>query len=322
MAATVNTQELQSNLTLTHPLAISSVNEDPPDVEICEYFFESTDKNNTSLSDLQEIVNAWIERRQEVISHLKQLVADLNINHRRVQIASVVGSTTALVGSAISAIGFGLAFFTFGSSLTLTLGGAAIAGAGGITAAGAQLFDWSVGLKKAKIIQQQLNEDADLYNKMAQKLHDLAVIKELHSLDRDTTLDYAIKAGGRTLSVGQLFKYLTKSVVYNTDGSTLAKGVRGASGAMTTAASITTGLSPIISIGGFVFCMVTVPLDVYFIFKDAKQLHNKTPAEVSEKLLPVIDKLETELLEVTALSEYGDDLDVEEDEPDETVTLL
>jgi hypothetical protein len=304
-------------LTYTHPLATSQELETAPltAVEECSHSYDSNEKVSTET--LQDSVTIWIKHREELINMMKEFVNILNEHHKNSQIAQIVGTSTALVGSALSVVGFGLSLMTMGGSLILTVGGAAVAGVGGATKLGASIFDWSVGLQKAKIIQQKLNVDAQLYNDMAQKLHHLAVVKEEHSLDRDVLLDGVIEANGKKVSIGKLIQGMTKSVLEQTNGHAVAQGVRVSTGAFSTAATVATGVSPMINIGGLVFSVVAVPFDVYFLVKDAKNLHDKTPSDVAATMQPVIEKLEAELMNVLALSEYGDDLEVDEEPPSE-----
>ena len=86
-------------------------------------------------------IEKWIPVREETIQKIEGIIDDLKVHHRNVNISRITGSGVSIAGSLIAITGFGLAPVTAGASIGLSVGGIAIAVAGGGTAAGASIAD-------------------------------------------------------------------------------------------------------------------------------------------------------------------------------------
>ena len=84
-------------------------------------------------------VEKWIPVREETIQKIERIINDLKVHHRNVNISHITGSSVSIAGSLIAIVRFGLAFVTFGASIGLSVGGIAMAVAGGSTVAGASI---------------------------------------------------------------------------------------------------------------------------------------------------------------------------------------
>ncbi len=107
---------------------------------------------------LQEAVQVWAPIREKAIEDIEEKITDLIRKRRNTSIAKIAGATTSIGGSILAVVGFALTPVTFGASLGLGIGGAAIATAGGITVAGSSLADIIIQ-RCQKEVQAILKED-------------------------------------------------------------------------------------------------------------------------------------------------------------------
>jgi hypothetical protein len=56
-----------------------------------------------------------------------------------------------------------------------------------------------------------------------------------------------------------------------------------------------TSVGRVVFVAGFALSVVTVPLDVYFLAKDSKALHENAPSDTSRTILSTISQLEQAL---------------------------
>ncbi|XP_076358794.1 apolipoprotein L3-like [Tachypleus tridentatus] len=81
----------------------------------------------------------WISTREDSITSLKKVETELNKTKRDVNISNIVGSSAGIVGGVVAVVGLALAPLTAGVSLGLSIGGASLGTAGGLTAGGQML---------------------------------------------------------------------------------------------------------------------------------------------------------------------------------------
>ena len=104
-------------------------------------------------------VQQWIPVRDVTIEEIEKTIDKLKEHHRNVNIARITGSGVSIAGSLIAILGFGLAPVTLGASIGLSVGGIAIAVAGGGTAAGASITDAVLQKSNVQYAQEQLERD-------------------------------------------------------------------------------------------------------------------------------------------------------------------
>ena len=138
---------------------------------------------DTSLTDLQELHRMyrmaaiqWIKVRDITIQEVQKCAETLTKHHRNVNISRITGASTSITGSVIAIVGFGLAPVTFGASIGLSVGGIALAIAGGGTAAGASIADVVIQKSNVQYAQEQLSRDydeLDSIRKVAEKIDEI-----------------------------------------------------------------------------------------------------------------------------------------------------
>ncbi|MCG8626151.1 MAG: hypothetical protein MJE68_29660, partial [Proteobacteria bacterium] len=98
----------------------------------------------------------WISIREDTIQQIHNTIENLKFHHRNVNISRITGSTTSIVGSGMALWSIVMAPATAGLSLFLTVGGTALALAGGVTTAGASIADVVIQKSDVQKAQQQL----------------------------------------------------------------------------------------------------------------------------------------------------------------------
>ena len=114
------------------------------------------------LLDAYRATLAWIEFRKKAVEALKVLAKSLVHDQEKYRKAKVTGKTMALVGGALGVAGTGLAFFTLGTSLLLTIPGAFIGVAGGSAATIADLYESKYKGEALEKMKQCLEKDRAL----------------------------------------------------------------------------------------------------------------------------------------------------------------
>ena len=110
--------------------------------ELQEGFQRLADNIYIELKELEDSLSKLREVRSKTIQELENLIVKAKAKEkvkphgRNTKIANISGSSAAITGSVLAVVGFGLSFVTFGASLGLTITGAALGGAGGLTLAG------------------------------------------------------------------------------------------------------------------------------------------------------------------------------------------
>jgi chaperonin cofactor prefoldin len=295
------------------------------------------------LANLQKSFEEFITHRQKIIAELKTFVEELNVQHKKVNVAKVTGTSVALVGTAISTVGFVSAFFTAGLTLPLTIVGGVMGGLGGATTAGyasnlrltffsAALYEWRSTKLKAKYIQEQLEKSPELFQIIQKQVEEIQKVDPNLTFFAGTTIKSKLNTGAtKVVNVVSLAKCVGKDLIVDpvVGGMRIVNGFRGAASATTTATTAFGAMLPAtqaIFVGGFVFSILATPIDVYYLVKDSKELYYNSPAELAEKFVPFVEQMEKELDEfiddVTAgHCEFSDDELLDDDDNPEEVDL-
>jgi hypothetical protein len=101
----------------------------------------------------------WISIREATMQQIYNTIENLKYHHKNVNISRVTGSSTSIIGNVMAIWGIVMAPATGGLSLSLTVGGAALGFAGGMTSAGASIADILIQKSNVQQAQQQLTRD-------------------------------------------------------------------------------------------------------------------------------------------------------------------
>ncbi|KAL0481507.1 hypothetical protein AKO1_011260 [Acrasis kona] len=260
--------------------------------------------------NLQQLVKRWYNNLVELIPELENIATKLDKHHRNTKIAQVSGTSASLLGTALIVGGFIGSFFTFGVSLGLSIAGGAVSVAGTMTAVGASLTEWSIMEVSLKRTQKKINADRRLCNKInncitrlldSEQAHinlDECLNKKLTCLESEPTLQTLLKTMNNKFDVEQ-YKKMHSSAYANGPQLLITKassaGVQIAkigSGALIRTAS---QIGRVMHVGGLVLSVATVPLDVYCLVKDSRELHKKNSSTKSKEIRSLAEEFRSKI---------------------------
>ena len=230
-------------------------------------------------------VQQWIPVRNVTIAEVERTIERLTVHHKNVNISRITGSSASIAGSLIAIVGFGLAPVTFGASIGLSVGGIALAAAGGGTAAGASITDIFIQKSKIKHVQDQLDRDYQLLDKISQTAKEIK--KEIDGTRRKcpgiSTRQFAVIFGevftqgiARTTNVAVR---LAELGVYGTlEIGVLALRVGGAAAKGIAAA-------------GIVLTVVLIPIDIAEIIRSSISLKKGSQTKAIKQLTDTVKQL-------------------------------
>ena len=102
-------------------------------------------------------IDQWLFCNQILQQQCDLMILDLEGRRKNVNIATVTGTTTGIVGAALTGVGIGLAPVTAGVSTILTIVGAAIAVSGGTVATGAKITESVLNYDRVNTLKRYLN---------------------------------------------------------------------------------------------------------------------------------------------------------------------
>jgi len=260
------------------------------------------------------------DKLPEVIEQAECIKKCIDQHHKNSTKATIAGSSTSLVGGALIIGGLLGAPFTFGASLGFTVTGAVLAGAGGMTTAGAKVFDYvqaNKGNKKVKKMVEEVetlcNEAQSQYEELqrcCEKLGDsaLKVCPTLHAETREEK----VKLGWNIFG---FFRHssstVTKTAISTGVGSKVALAFIHALGvtlsgggestatmaAFTTLAVTMKTVGTVLVVGGIILDAITVGYAAHRLANDKKCLTSEGIAQQIEELKSLQGKITQVLIE-------------------------
>ena len=184
-------------------------------------------------------------------------------------------------------VGFGLATVTFGASIGLSVGGIALAVAGGSTAAGASIVDTAIEKSNVKHAQEQLARDYDDLNLIS------AIAKEIQEKIDDVRQQCPNISTAKVFGEG-IFRTSTTGMRLGTIAlNTLKIG--------TVALRLGSIASKSDAIAGSVLNFVLIPIDLAEIARSSYSLKNESQTKAIEKLNGIVEQLEQQKQAITEL---------------------
>ena len=214
-------------------------------------------------------------------------------HHRNVNISRITGALVGIGGSGIAILGFALAPVTFGASLGLTIGGVAIATAGGATAAGASIVDIVIAKTGVKEAQEQIDFDQNKLKEIAliqdqireqnerirEKCPDLKEVDIFRVTDVFSYVQGIARAGNLAFRVGEAAGI-----------SALEFGSLGLRAAGVAARAVATA--------GIVLNVVIIPLDIIEIVRSGWNIAHGNETKASKQLREKANELEEQKNEI------------------------
>ena len=273
---------------------------------------EETQQTSELGHTLYETIDYFLENvRPKTIKQLGELKAAVEKSYDDSRKARIAGTTATVTGSTIAIIGFGLGFVTLGTSLGLTVIGAALAAAGGVTIGGAEIGYLAVYRKKLKEAEKACSDDnnemqnieiqhrefCDHLNSLVDK-HPKFTKEAIFHLLRYTwesteptvktfytgykLIDGAVDVGRNAVAVTSSFR------------SSVRVGVQ--TGARTVYVGLGT-VGRVFSIGSVALDILFIPIDIAVLAKSAHDVHKYKKTKVSnsaaaKNIASILDQLE------------------------------
>ena len=260
-----------------------------------------------TLTDFKTAIRLLLTSRESSIRFLKKLKKEVEESYDKSRKARIGGTVGTVVGSGLAITGFGLSFVTFGASLALTVIGATMSAAGGITLAGADIGYLVVSQMDLKQAQKVLDVDREMMEK-AQKINE-KLDKLLESLEEKypTIPKEGIwqmvrhcwqygKPAGKALWSG----YKLIDGTFDVARTTMTVISAAKTGAKVGGTTLWVGLSTAKRVAGVVgvaFDAVFIPVDLAFMIKAAVDVHKyretgESNSAVAKTIGDLITKLE------------------------------
>lgn len=254
--------------------------------------------------------------RKTTLTKLEKLVEVVEKSYDNSRKARIAGTSATITGSAMTVLGFGLGFATIGASLGLTILGAVLLAAGGVTIGGAEIGYLAVARNKLteteeacrndneemKKIENLGREFSDHLTSLATK-HPTFTKENIFHLLRKTwnTAEPAVK----TLYNG--YKVIGSTTDIGRNVITVTSTVR--AGVQTGARTVYVGLGTVgrvFSIGSVVLDVLFVPIDFAVLVKSAHDVRiykngakgGRSNSKAASNIRGVIDQLKDNVKEL------------------------
>ena len=142
------------------------------------------EKSSSLLAELE----TWILKREETITEIKNVLAEMAEYNKNVKIASITGGSVSLAGSAVSIVGAFMLFSPF-APVGLLIGGGVAAGVGGVTSAAANITHLIIEKLKRDGTKGKIENDAEQMKRIVEKMEEInELYKKLQEEIPDDTL--------------------------------------------------------------------------------------------------------------------------------------
>lgn len=252
--------------------------------------------NVDNIIELRSHFINFLNAAKEASKKIDDVADKLDKHSQNVDIAKVSGASGELAGRLISTAGFVLSFYTFGMSLSLTIAGAALSAAGGLTSIGAEIAReiLTSDLKKdADRISKDINQTILEIDKTVEKIEiETPAYAKYEMIDEDVTnldklsaalkiLELDIKGA---ITIAKAVKDITESALKLIEEDMDYIGVGCATVKKTVAGTITGKTAKRWYLLGGTIAIATIAIDVRSVVKHSISVHNKTPHDMSASI--------------------------------------
>ena len=231
-------------------------------------------------------VEEWIPVREETTQKIEQIIEDLKVHHRNVNISRITGSATSIAGSAMAITGFALAPVTFGASIGLSVGGVALAVAGDSTATGASIADIVIQKSNVKQAQERLREDYD-------QLHTIQVIAKVINRSDSTDARKECPGVGKKKHIAVCGEAFTQGFIRASNVGVRAAEMAAFNTLEIGAAALRVGSTAAkgIAAAGIALNVVLIPIDLVEIVRSSISLAKGSQTKAMTQLKEIVTQL-------------------------------
>ena len=227
----------------------------------------------------------WRHMRESTVEYLEEIRDKLKQVCQYVRASRAGGGATSIVGGVFAVAGLALIPVTLGGSLGLTVAGAAVGVAGGVTSIGAILAKIGICKAKLKKVEEIIEVDKQLsvqVNELSEKLEAIATeLLKAHDNPNVTREEVIVSLlqGGKFLRMGLAATRTGVSVsqVAKAGGTAAVQGAILA-GRITGAAARVVAVA---AVGGVVSVLI-LPLDIYELVSNSYKLSQNSVSRAVE----------------------------------------
>ena len=249
---------------------------------------------DTSIKQIRSTLRTLKSEIPSIIICIEAIQEKIDLHHDNVNKATVAGSTAGILGGGLMIGGIIAAPFTFGASLGLTVTGAIIGAAGGMTTAGAKTYDYKQSSENNTEVRSLIGTVESLCNKAQDHYRNIEIccseIGVILARNNDslhaTTNQEKLIAGWNFLSFVRAPPAATITIVLSASNGAFRLGETAASTAFR-AVAITMK-----TVGG-IFVGIGILVDVYSLGKSIKELVTDAKCPISEAISNQISTLRT-----------------------------
>ena len=276
-------------------------------------YFSEKEKGIQYGEELIMALTLWLKMRKGTIEDLitkRDKIIQVCRDARRSRVA---GAVTSLVGGGLTVVGLGLIPVTLGGSLALSVLGAGIGVAGGVTSVSATFANTIISKTNLKHTQAIIEVDQQLcqqINNLGMKLKDIAqTIHEENPLEKIEDIITSFLQGGKVLNMSLA---AAKGVVATSQFARIGGPI--AIRAMTILAARVTGAAAKVSVAGGVVSLLIVPLDIYEIASNVYKLYKKSKSSAIKWLDEQIEQLQCQMKDIEQELKVDESEDVTTDD--------
>ena len=239
------------------------------------------------MQDLKSELSSWITKRKATVRALRVHADKLMEDHKRVCVATIVGSSVSIAGAATFAAGVALSFVTFGASLILSGAGSMLGTAGALVNLGSSATETYFQKTALDTVQKIIEEDRKALKAFQKLLEEAKQQNKLIILDGIRMGCNGVRLLKACAETGYKFGVRVGAQAVGEGGEALIRSFKMS--------------GKIVHVGGFVVNAALLPLDIYTLVKAAMEIDelNKgkkdNEPEVVKKLRKLADELESEL---------------------------
>ncbi|XP_046336841.2 uncharacterized protein LOC124118677 [Haliotis rufescens] len=265
-------------------------------------------KDTDFASEVERLISKERKGRMEVVETLNDLANEVDKEVRKGRIAKTTFASSGILGSGLAIGGIIAAPFTFGASLGLTIAGAAVGVSSGVGGLVTTIIDRLLNNKKTKAAYAAADQYINIVDCIVQIMEEIRnewnaqieqdfkdKLRNISDPETSKTLEVFLLSMKATSEVGATGAKIASTSVALAS-RTLVAGV-----SRTVASVLKTGTMGL-AIGGAALAAITIPVDVYTIYKNTKAIHANEESAAAKK----IRKLATDILKVRPFA-FSDD---------------
>ncbi|XP_048242843.1 uncharacterized protein LOC125375899 [Haliotis rufescens] len=247
-------------------------------------------KDTDFASEVERLISKESDGRMQVVETLNDLANEVDKEVRKARIAKTTFASTGILGSGLAIGGIIAAPFTFGASLGLTIAGVALGVSSGVGGLVTTIIDRLLNSKKTKAAYAAANKYLNIVDCIVQIMEEIRnewnaqieqdfkdKIRNVSDPETTKTLEVFLLSMKATSEFGAAGAKIASTSV------ALASRTMVASVSRTVANVLKTGTMGL-AIGGAALAAITIPVDVYTIYKNSRAIHVNEESAAAKKI--------------------------------------